>query len=157
MDKEEAIRLHNIVCTHPHGPGLCVDCDDSGPIYSDAKIKHMVDRFLGWRLPENFSPDAGISFKRTFNEHTQWPMKNEPIGTNLFDASQATEMVRYMVEGMPEAIAAVPVAEIEELETQLRYGHKAGTMDLIGHGIRQGEVACADRLRALIERHRGNK
>jgi hypothetical protein len=68
---------------------------------TDDQIKHMVDRFLIWKLPENFSPDAGISFKKTFNEHTAYPMKHEPMGTNLFDAQQATEMVRYMIEGMP--------------------------------------------------------
>lgn len=64
---------------------------------TDAKIKHMVDRFLGWRLPENFNPDAGISFQKTFNENTPYPMKHEPTGTNLFDASQAEEMIRYML------------------------------------------------------------
>lgn len=66
-----------------------------------AQIKHMVDRFLGWKLPENFNPDAGISFKREFNEHTDHPMKHEPSGTNLFDAMQAEVMVEYMMEGMP--------------------------------------------------------
>ena len=68
---------------------------------TDAQIKHMVDRFLQWKLPENFNPDGGISFKRMFNEKTPWPMKNEPVGTNLFDATQAEAMVRYMIEGMP--------------------------------------------------------
>lgn len=70
---------------------------------NDAQIKHMVDRFLQWRLPENFSPDAGISFKPMFNEHTAHPAKHEPVGTNLFDATQATAMVRFMIEGMPPA------------------------------------------------------
>ena len=65
------------------------------------QIKHMVDRFLGWKLPSNFSPDAGISFKATFNEHTAHPMKHEPTGTNLFDAGQADAMVRYMADGLP--------------------------------------------------------
>jgi hypothetical protein len=68
---------------------------------SDEQIKHMVDRFLQWRLPENFNPDGGISFKKTFNENTPYPMKHEPVGTNLLDAMQAEEMIRYMVEGMP--------------------------------------------------------
>jgi len=68
---------------------------------TDAQIKHMVNRFLRWRLPDNFNPDGGISFKKTFNEHTAHPMKSEPSGTNLLDATQATEMVRYLVEGMP--------------------------------------------------------
>lgn len=41
---------------------------------TDKQIKHMVDRFLGWRLPKNFSPDAGISFKAAYNEGTAHPM-----------------------------------------------------------------------------------
>lgn len=70
---------------------------------TDEQIKHMVNRFLGWKLPENFNPDAGISFKAAFNEHTAHPMRHEPSGTNLFDATQADAMVRYMIEGMPSA------------------------------------------------------
>lgn len=68
----------------------------------DDQIKYMVDRFLGWRLPENFNPDAGISFKPDFNEHTAYPMKHKPVGTNLFDADQAEKMIRYLVDGMPD-------------------------------------------------------
>ena len=68
---------------------------------NDDQIKHIVDRFLSWKLPENFRPDAGISFKATFNEHTDHPMKHEPTGTNLLDATQAEAMVRYMVDGLP--------------------------------------------------------
>lgn len=70
---------------------------------TETQIKHMVDRFLGWKLPDSFNPDAGISFKKTFNEHTAHPMKHEPSGTNLFDADQADAMVRYMIDGMPAA------------------------------------------------------
>ena len=68
---------------------------------TDDQIKHMVDRFLSWKLPNNFNPDAGISFKASFNEHTAHPSKREPSGTNLFDATQADAMVRYMIDGMP--------------------------------------------------------
>lgn len=68
---------------------------------TDKQIRYMVDRFLTWRLPENFSPDAGISFKPDFNEGTAFPMKHEPSGTNLFDADQTEKMVRHMVAGMP--------------------------------------------------------
>lgn len=74
---------------------------DSEP--SEAQIKHMVDRFLGWRLPENFRPDNGISFKPTFNDHLDPPHRHNPVGTNLFDATQAETMVRHMVEGMTTA------------------------------------------------------
>ena len=70
---------------------------------TEDQIKHMVDRFLCWKLPENFSPDAGISFKRTFNEHMHTPSKHEPTGTNLFGADQADAMVRHMLEGLPKS------------------------------------------------------
>ena len=48
--------------------------------------KRIVDRFLGWSLPENFNPDCGITFEKISNMI--------PIGTNLLDAMQAEEMVR---------------------------------------------------------------
>jgi hypothetical protein len=78
---------------------------------TDEQIKHMTNRFLMWKLPENFHPDNGISFKPTFNgDPRTWkvlgitgPMKHEPSGTNLFDATQAEAMVRHMVEGLPPA------------------------------------------------------
>lgn len=73
---------------------------------TDEQIKHMVDRFLAWRLPENFQPDAGISFKPEYNvdwnaQHGAPPDMHKPVGTNLFDATQAEAMVRHMVEGLP--------------------------------------------------------
>lgn len=69
---------------------------------TEEQIKHMVSRFLAWRLPENFNPDGGISFKETFNETSPFgPMKAEPSGTNLFDAVQTDAMVRHMIEGLP--------------------------------------------------------
>lgn len=75
---------------------------------SDAQIKHMVDRFLSWKLPENFRPDAGITFTP---EHSvefmaslgKPPMRHAPTGTNLFDADQAAAMIRHMIDGLPDA------------------------------------------------------
>jgi hypothetical protein len=82
-------------------------------------IKHMVSRFLGWKLPENFNPDGGISFKPTFNEHTAYPMKHGPTGTNLFDAMQAEGMIRYMLEGE----AAEPSAPPQPAEPEYAHVH----------------------------------
>lgn len=62
---------------------------------TEAQIKHMVDQFLRWRLPEHFNPDCGITFDQKYRS------AHGPVGTNLFDAMQATEMVRFMIEGMP--------------------------------------------------------
>lgn len=72
---------------------------------TDDQIKHMVNRFLCWKLPENFNPDGGISFKAAFNENTAHPMRHEPSGTNLFGWNQAEAMVHHMIEGMPGAVA----------------------------------------------------
>ena len=69
---------------------------------NDAQIKHMVDRFLGWKLPESFRPDNGISFKPTFNDHLPTPTKHNPVGTNLLDAREATEMVKHLIQGLPD-------------------------------------------------------
>lgn len=68
---------------------------------TDEQIKHMVDRFLGWKLPEDFSPDNGISYSGPiFNKGTKYEVRCDPIGTNLFCADQAEAMVRHMIEGL---------------------------------------------------------
>ena len=110
---------------------------------SKAQIKHMVDRFLGWKLPENFNPDGGISFKATFNEHTAHPMKHQPSGTNLFDATQADAMVRYMVEGMP--------ADTADLEAQCLRSLLASTLPALerDHAMSRGGPTKSKRLALL--------
>ena len=67
---------------------------------TENQIKHMVQRFLGWQLPENFAPDGGVSFERFGNKGTPHEYKREPSGTNLLDAVQAEAMVRHMVAGI---------------------------------------------------------
>jgi hypothetical protein len=110
---------------------------------SKDQIEYMVQRFLNWRLPENFSPDAGISFKATFNDHMPFgPMKHNPVGTNLFDANQATAMVRYMLDGMPapapqptpEPAAAPPSAPQEGLRPrEIAFQKKAQERAVLAH------------------------
>jgi hypothetical protein len=67
---------------------------------NDAQIKRMAERFLSWKLPDDFMPDAGISFKPYSPLQTPGS-PHWPVGTNLFNAQQAEEMVRHMVEAMP--------------------------------------------------------
>ena len=69
---------------------------------TDDQIEYMVERFLQWKLPEDFSPDAGISFKADYNEGAPYPMKHEPSGTNLLNYTQAEDMVYHMVDGMSD-------------------------------------------------------
>ena len=67
---------------------------------TDDQIKIMVNRFLSWRLPEDFRPDAGISFERFYNAGTRYEGRHEPIGTNLLSATQAEAMIRFMLDGL---------------------------------------------------------
>ncbi len=71
---------------------------------TEDQIKHMVDRFLGWKLPENFAPDDGISFEPIAGKDGPHPFRRTPSGTNLFDAAQADAMIRYLIEGLPAAV-----------------------------------------------------
>lgn len=76
---------------------------------TDDQIKHMAERFLGWRLPDPWYPDGGITFESRYNVNNQygWPEgKREPTGTNLFDYTQAVAMVRHMIEGLPASPAS---------------------------------------------------
>lgn len=68
---------------------------------TDEQIKYMTERFLAWRLPDNFNPDAGISFAPDYNVGTDYPGKHQPTGTNLFDYTQAKAMIQHMLEGLP--------------------------------------------------------
>lgn len=68
-------------------------------------IGTLVDRFLAWKLPEDFHPDAGISFQPYFNvewnaKHGRPPQRNEPIGTNLLTADQARAMLEHVLAPM---------------------------------------------------------
>ena len=71
-------------------------------------VDKMVDRFLGWKLPKDFYPDCGISFKPESDyEHPEFgKTKHEPSGTNLFHAGQAKEMFEYAVgdTDVPQAL-----------------------------------------------------
>ena len=66
----------------------------------------MVNRFLCWKLPEHFNPDCGISFVRDYNQHTPYPAKHEPIGTNLFSADQARAMLEHVLASDIETVEA---------------------------------------------------
>ena len=68
---------------------------------TDEQIKHMVNRFLAWKLPADFGPDGGISFERVAGANGPHPFTREPVGTNLLTYTQAEAMVRHMLDGMP--------------------------------------------------------
>lgn len=70
---------------------------------ADHQIKQMVDRFLAWKLPADFSPDCGISFTPYCSGSPAYPRMCEPVGTNLFTATQAEAMVRHMLARAPNS------------------------------------------------------
>jgi hypothetical protein len=51
----------------------------------------MVTRFLGWKLPQTFSPDNGITFKPPQNP-ILWP-----VGTNLLTDPEARAMLEHVL------------------------------------------------------------
>lgn len=62
-----------------------------------ADINTMVERFLQWKLPNDFRPDNGISYEPTYKaSNGEWFHRN-PTGTNLFTAVQARAMVKHML------------------------------------------------------------
>lgn len=101
---------------------------------SDLQIKHMVDRFLAWKLPDTFRPDAGISFEPEHSKEYMAslgkpPMRHQPTGTNLFDAREAEAMVRHMVEGLPAELDATA----QEMEPPTPLGALRFRMEQGGH------------------------
>ena len=105
---------------------------------NDAQIKHMVEQFLRWKLPEDFNPDGGISFQRDYNQNTPHPAKHEPVGTNLFDYNQATEMVHHMLADLP--------SEAKPVEALVR----VVKANWNGHVWRSVNFAQADEINAAL-------
>ena len=125
---------------------------------TEAQIKHMVDRFLGWRLPEDFRPDCGIQFDadaaKKLNPRNG---RYEPNGTNLFDYNQAEAMVRHMLTGLPGeddvGAAEREVGRYVYRRIERLMDAKAGTPEAaeltylarIAESVEEyGEDACAD-------------
>ena len=77
--------------------------------YSAPITDEMVTRFLSWRLPDSFSPDCGISFKRTYNEGSPFGTSTyEPTGTNLLSADQARVMLEYVLAAPSHSAPSEP-------------------------------------------------
>ena len=87
----------------------------------DKIIPHLVARFLSWKLPPDFRPDAGISFAPEYNNGTPEGGRHEPSGTNLLNAEQAFAMFRHVLDH--PAVTALPERELlaEALEALLPF------------------------------------
>jgi len=87
-------------------------------MFTDAQIKHMVDRFLAWRLPPDFDPDNGINYKRP---NYSPEVDATPVGTNLLTATQAEAMVRHMLDGLPSPAAWPPGGTSDNIQAVARH------------------------------------
>jgi hypothetical protein len=91
LDRVQAVALAHDILRHYRAP------------VPDVKV--AVDRFLGWKLPETFSPDCGIRFDGRkddeWNKNKPWP-----VGTNLFNAEEARAMFEHALGGTPTEAAA---------------------------------------------------
>ena len=65
---------------------------------NDAQVKHMVDRFLMWKVPADFSPDGGVKFDPHRDAGGGF---HRPIGTNILTATQAEALIRHLLDGLP--------------------------------------------------------
>ena len=94
---------------------------------NDKIILHLVARFLSWKLPPDFRPDAGISFAPEYNNGTPEGGRHEPSGTNLLNAEQAFAMFRHVLDH--PAVTALPSRELlaealDALEPFVRFEQK---------------------------------
>ena len=91
-------------------------------------VSGLVSRFLGWRLPDTFSPDCGISFDGRkddeWNKNKTWP-----VGTNLLNAEEAKAMFQHCLAApLPPVVARKELtnAEIRTLMHNYSRMHQPG-------------------------------
>lgn len=71
---------------------------------TEDQIKHMAERFLMWKIPQPFRPDNGISYTPYTKPGDTNYEAHRPSGTNLWGYTEAVEMVRHMLQGLPEPV-----------------------------------------------------
>lgn len=100
-------------------------------------IQSAVSRFLGWKLPTDFAPDGGITFKRHANKECciEFQYTHEPVGTNLFNDPQAKAMLMHVAKPLIDRIA-----ELESGNNHLRAVANTAISFLKGEEIAQLEA-----------------
>lgn len=74
---------------------------EPAPDLEDQIRRKMAERFLAWRLPDDFNPDGGIFFNPDARSI------RKPVGTNLFTYTQARAMIDFMHDGGPDDSALI--------------------------------------------------
>lgn len=105
----------------------------------DDMYRAMVNRFLSWKLPADFVPDAGISFLPLGEHGTHfWPS-----GTNLLHSGQAMEMFKHCVE--------LPAAEPEPECCGKCQAEPASDLPPVHAAITEDGAPTQDEFRAAIK------
>ena len=86
--------------------------------FTEEQIKHMVESFSCWKLPEDFHPTNGITYDPILSNRYQALQRREPVGINLLSATQIETMVRHMVANLPETIGSSPQQTVIPLPKQ---------------------------------------
>ena len=84
------------------------------PLFKTATLAisdEMVGRFLSWPLPDDFSPDCGITFTRSPHAGMS------PTGANLLHFGQAKAMLEHCING-PSASPEQPAASMDQATEQ---------------------------------------
>lgn len=133
------------------------------------QIKHMVDRFLTWKLPADFAPNGGINLDLRYADQSVEELAPWPVGTNLLTATQAAEMIRHLAAGLPdpeggfsrvEAIemmnrCAIEIDDLRRTIERLRpkadaYDRMSQVLDLLPRSTQGYSEDLANRLRKRI-------
>ena len=106
---------------------------------TDDIIKQAVDKFLPWKLPQNFYPDSFISFDA--KKHDTWGgyPNSWPTGTNLFTSEQAKEMFEHCIRAAVESMAQ----ERDALQAKLDASEKQESM-YVDRACYERGCACYD-------------
>ena len=118
----------------------------------DKIIPHLVARFLSWKLPPDFRPDAGISFAPEYNNGTPDGGRHEPSGTNLLNAEQAFAMFRHVLDH--PAVTALPERELlaEALEALTPFAAQSRASGPTEERNIRRARAAADKIRAALDK-----
>jgi hypothetical protein len=102
-------------------------------------MDEMVNRFLCWKLPEDFYPDAGVTFNPT--ELQKIGTHPWPTGTNLLHAVQARAMLEYVLQGQPVETMADMKAKAQEYDGLLAEGYVSAPTPLLDKNDQtEGEI-----------------
>jgi hypothetical protein len=111
--------------------------------FDKKQMDAMVNRFLGWKLPETFGPDCYVSFDKAKAQAKHgWP-----VGTNLLTADEARAMLEYVLD-----VTFIPDwSLLEATQSSLREHMRAIRLLMAAGHVTQEKVDQAFKLAANLK------